>query len=175
MKPGTCFPLTAALSLDQACLRCLLVTRGHTGLEPHTLQFLRPLVCLEALLRASALAASVPSPVSVLRPYPGLLPQLTHCLVSLPVFLPHHQSVCLHLCRQDNLTVGNSDHYTTLLKIPQDLTKLLIKETELSPASYLLTDQPHNKALSFLKSQCHSIGFCVCWAVSPLLSNSTSI
>ena len=126
MKPGTCFPLTAALSLDQACVRCLLVTRGHTGLEPHTLQFLRPLVCLEALLRASALAASVPSPVSVLRPYPGLLPQLTHCLVSLPDFLPHHQSVCLHLCRQDNLTVGNSDHYTTLLKIPQDLTKLLI-------------------------------------------------
>ena len=126
VKPGTCFPLTAALSLDQACLRCLLVTRGHTGLEPHTLQFLRPLVCLEALLRASALAASVPSPVSVLRPYPGLLPQLTHCLISLPVFLPHHQSVCLHLCRQDNLTVGNSDHYTTLLKIPQDLTKLLI-------------------------------------------------
>lgn len=62
-------------------------------------------------------------PVSVLRSYPGLLPQLTHCLFSLPVLLP---LTSLSVCGRIILTVGNSDHYTTLLKIPQDVTKLLI-------------------------------------------------
>lgn len=84
------------------------------------MQFLRPLLYLEVLLWASALLASIPSPVSVLRSYPGLLPQLltacSHCL--------SYPTTSLSVCRQDNLTVGNSDHYTTLLKIPQDVTKL---------------------------------------------------
>ena len=34
-----------------------------------------------------------------------------------------------------------------------------IRETDLSPASCLLAHWPCNKTLSFLKSQCHSIGF----------------
>lgn len=46
------------------------------------------------------------------------------------------------------------------------LTEPQIRETDLSPVSCLLASRPGDKAPSFLKSRCHSIGFCAPGAVS---------
>lgn len=86
------------------------------------------------------------SQIHILRLCADLLQQLT---TFLPVFSPHLQSVCY---RQDNFSVGRSDHYTLLLRALWNLTKLLIKAPSslrgwLLPASaliahYLPTPQP---------------------------------
>lgn len=52
------------------------------------------------------------------------------------------------------------------------LTKPQIWETDLSWTSCLLAGWPCNKAFSFLKSQCCTIGFSVHWASSPWPDNN---
>ena len=149
-----CFPLTAALGLDQACFRRLLVTSSLTqGLSI-------------ALYSSGDLASAqrcFSEPVLRLlqylsRPRPETLPWPSAAAHSLPVFLPRHQSVCLSVClsvcRQGNLAAGNSDHHTTQLQIPRNLSKLLITARSsfqgclLPPLTRVLLARPHPQPLT---------------------------